>query len=384
MKTNNITLIQLVSAQAMQNLLAALALRPARIVHLCTQEMEARNEALSRAYHVAGINSELQVEHLSRMPEMPEIHQAVYRIIGEAAQPCVVNFTGGTKLMAIGAYAAALQAKCSSLYVDTLEGKFLDGKTGQGILPYFKDGDLSLSQVTRQLRVDMIAVANGRQRVTGGQQWEELLPVADLLLRNEELEEQCHAFAVKVMKTMPRRYKERQLWDEAVRERQFSPPQALQEALQEARLFERAGNGMKLSRNRLLDSAEKVFSFLQGSWWEVSVAEYLKRTGRYRDLRWSVDVGASDGQSNTNMEEDILGVHGVNLLYVSCKRGGSGAKLARLLEEVAASAERIGGSHSMKLLAVYKRPYGRFAERIYKRADELRICIVSRDDLLRL
>jgi hypothetical protein len=84
------------------------------------------------------------------------------------------------------------------------------------------------------------------------------------------------------------------------------------------------------------------------------------------------------------MEEDILGVHGVNLLYVSCKRGGSGAKLARLLEEVAASAERIGGSHSMKLLAVYKRPYGRFAERIYKRADELRICIVSRDDLLRL
>jgi hypothetical protein len=60
----------------------------------------------------------------------------------------------------------------------------------------------------------------------------------------------------------------------------------------------------------------------------------------------------SRGGGGTNMEEDILGMDDVNLLYVSRKRGGAGERLSRAIEDVNSSGRRIGGSHARKIFAV--------------------------------
>ena len=104
---------------------------------------------------------------------------------------------------------------------------------------------------------------------------------------------------------------------------------------------------------------------------------YFAKQGCYRDLRWSVDAGSRDGTS-TDMEEDILGIDGVNLLYVSCKRGGDKARLSRILEDVNSSARRLGGKFAHKVLAVFCDLQGMQRKRLENRCRELRIELLDR------
>lgn len=158
-------------------------------------------------------------------------------------------------------------------------------------------------------------------------------------------------------------------------------PEGLAEPVLNAGLCRMQGGRLFLRDEDILGSAEEFFKFFQGTWWEVAVIEHLEHTGRYRDLRWSANAGARSG--NTDMEEDILGLEDVNLLYVSCKRGGRGESLSRTLEEIASSASRIGGSHNRKMLAIYRDDISAWhMSRLQNRADELDIKIITRNDLL--
>lgn len=382
-RMRDITLIQLVSDQAMPNLLAAMALTPQRIIHLCTTDMSAASERLRRAYKAAGLHSEVKLEHLSRMPRMPEVRSRVASVIKEELGcRCIVNFTGGTKLMAIGAYVAAMGVKAESIYVDTLEGVFLDGKTGTDITGLFEDGDKSLSSLMRKLRVDIIAISNGCERVTSGKNWEEFVPITNLLLGNKDLEEKAHEFADKILRGSPHKWKERERWNAEKLEEPVNPPGELRAEAVAVGIFEERGGKMYVSPDTPLKNFEETLKFFQGCWWEVAVASYLNDKGIYRDLRWSANVGAR-GSGGTDMEEDILAVDGANLLYVSCKRGGRGDALSRTLEEVAASARRIGGSHSEKIVALYRTQSGSHAIRLRNRAVELKIKIITGEEVRR-
>ena len=81
------------------------------------------------------------------------------------------------------------------------------------------------------------------------------------------------------------------------------------------------------------------------------------------------------------MEEDILGVSGVNLLYVSCKRGGHRGGLSRILEETYASGQRIGGRFAEKILAIYLPLKPKLKAQLFSRAKELRIKIISAEEV---
>jgi hypothetical protein len=126
-------LIQLISEQTMQNLLPLLALKPDKAFHLSTPKTAARSVHIVGAARQAEVASAAENIRLSEMPSIPETSRAVIRAIAEAKGQGftpVVNFTGGTKLMSIGAYEAALREQVVSLYVDTDHQQFVDGHTG--------------------------------------------------------------------------------------------------------------------------------------------------------------------------------------------------------------------------------------------------------------
>ena len=110
--------------------------------------------------------------------------------------------------------------------------------------------------------------------------------------------------------------------------------------------------------------------------------DFLSKSGKYHDLAWSVYAGSRRDDS-TDMEEDILGVDGVNLLYVSCKRGGDKSKLSRVIEDVNSSSRRIGGEFSKKVLAVYVPPTGRQRGRLVNRCKELGIHLLEAEEVRR-
>jgi hypothetical protein len=113
-----------------------------------------------------------------------------------------VNFTGGTKLMSIGAFSAALNQKAPSLYVDTDGQTFVDGHTADGLVELL-EGDFSFNPLSKALTVNTVAVAHGRQRVTSGRDWRPFLALARRLLAHCDDEEHTHlTFLVRRMSRM--------------------------------------------------------------------------------------------------------------------------------------------------------------------------------------
>ena len=104
--SNSKTLVQIVSRQTMPNLLAAMAVRPERIVHVCTPAMKSASSNLSRAYSDAGLQVQVVEKDVAVHSAMSEVFECVKGVAAECPD-AVVNFTGGTKLMSIGAYGAA-------------------------------------------------------------------------------------------------------------------------------------------------------------------------------------------------------------------------------------------------------------------------------------
>jgi hypothetical protein len=387
------TLIQIVSDEAMPNLLAAMALKPENIIHLTTPRMLKAAKALERAYGQAYFKTNVRFVQLAENPGMIEMNDTVAGVIADSKNP-VINITGGTKLMSIGVYAAATRAKVPSLYVDTAGDRFVDGLSGDGFAELFPDG-CSISRVSRQLTVNCVATANGMERVSSGMKWKDFAAVADYLLRNQNEEGRCHDVVAKLLKDEPRGFMQVRTYYSELYEKCIRLPDEVCELGVGAGLFEKREDGYYPNRywfgeelrqaNQLpphimfkaLEKARWPFAFFNGNWWEVAVMRYLNEKGTYRDLRWSVEAG-SRYSSSTDMEEDILGIDSVNLLYVSCKRGGEKAKLSRVLEDVNSSARRIGGRFAHKMLAVYVDLNGSHRSRIENRCRELHIDLLDR------
>jgi len=120
---------------------------------------------------------------------------------------------------------------------------------------------------------------------------------------------------------------------------------------------------------------QQAIAFLTGGWWEVIVVDAMNKTGLLRDLRWSVQVGDRYG---ADVEEDIVALDGVELVHVSCKRGGAKARLLPQLEEVKARAASLGGSFNRRFLAILNPPPGKVGINLQQRAKELGVRLITR------
>ena len=405
---SNLTLIQLISEQTMQNLVPLLALKPARVIHLATPKTAGRSAHIVEAARQAQVNVCVENIRLSEMPTIPETSRAVLRAIGierERASIPVVNFTGGTKLMSIGAYEAALREQAVSLYVDTDHQQFLDGHTGPKLNTVLGD-DFSFTSFQQTLTVNTIAVANGRERVTDGRDWAPLLPLARHMWERPATELAVHEACYGKGGLMPRGQTPRSpdQWLQLL-DRTFTLPVEIARLALEVGLIRPGADGTwqlpdapraelqeladSRARNTFVpdydprriaatDLAQFPMTFLTGGWWEVMVAAAFERSGLFRDIRWSAVTGERNG---ADLEEDLLAVDGVQIACISCKRGGSGGRLLPHLEEFNARARRLGGNFTRRFLALYFPPQGKSGANIRQRATELGIRLLTPADL---
>lgn len=85
--------------------------------------------------------------------------------------------------------------------------------------------------------------------------------------------------------------------------------------------------------------ANQAWRTLEGGWWELAVLDMMYRSGRFQDIRWSVESG-SGGPSQAFGENDIVAIdrQRLALVFVSCK--ASDSFLTKPLEHVFATRER--------------------------------------------
>lgn len=364
-----VALVQLVSEQTMQNVLPALAMPASRMVLLYTDRVADRMQSLECALLTAGATCEFVCHRVPDLVSVREMTALVRREVAalrsEGLDP-VVNFTGGTKIMSAGAYAAAILEKSMSIYVDTEHERFVDGESAPG-LPEVLPPE-GFGAVAPRITVDIVTQANGVALGGAGRDWQPLIPLAELVCIHERA---CWEAFYGRQGLFPDGYLRGASRNAGV---SVDLPHEVSDAAIAAGLLESGDAGAALPKNT--DGIERAATFFTGGWWEVIVASAMDKSGRYRDIRWSVT-----GRAGTTMEEDILAVDGVQLLYVSCKRGGAGGKLSRLLEEIDSSARRLGGIFVRKTLAVFLAPDRRHAEALHKRARQLNIQIVTGRDM---
>lgn len=115
--------VTLIGAQTIPNLLPAIQLRPRHAVMISTRDLEAGNGAahpadcLRDCLHQLGITSE-RVDVESGF-DVAGVRNAVREAL-QRHLDAIVNITGGTKLMMLGAGQAAGDAESPMLYLDTL------------------------------------------------------------------------------------------------------------------------------------------------------------------------------------------------------------------------------------------------------------------------
>lgn len=397
MSKEPIGLIQLVSEEAMPSLFPILALKPTALVHVTSQGYERHSEpvlAAAALAHLCPPRESVRHLQLPSMPSITETHQAVMEGIewlrARGAQP-VINFTGGTKLMSIGSFYAAVSTNTSSLYVDGARQKFVDGGTGPEIATLLVHG-LDLLPLGERLSVPRIAAAHGCEMIGRGLSIDDFVPLSRHLLKHPDEEQSTWkatqgaggAFAFMERQRSPRAWAQVPTVDFAL------PPTVFEMALA-AGLVERHGEKARIRCNdrdalvalergslpaderwRLIGALQARVNFFGGGWWEVAVADAVIESRAFRDVRWGAEL-AKHGQRK--LEEDVLAVQGVQLAYFSCKRGDP-KRLMRQLEEMDASARRLGGRMVRKYFCACHLD-GRSHDDVKRRAEELHVQIVT-------
>lgn len=387
----------------MPSLFPILAFAPQAMVHVTSKGYERHSEPVLAAARLAGLCPPREAVWHRPLPPMPSIKDTFDAVkagiewLRARGLVPVINFTGGTKLMSIGAFYAAVSASVSSLYVDGENEILVDGATGPELTTLL-DGDLSLRRFAPLLSVPLIVAAHGGEMRALGREFAADIPLAHHLLAHPQDEHQVWETLFSKSGAFARlqRATEKRDWLRAP-EIRFTLPKQVRELAEAAGLVTvKQGaaqlrcdepeataacyaTGAQLSFDeirRLVTPLQTRLNFFGGGWWEVAVAEAMRASGIFADIH----LGAEISKAGRNaMEEDILAAQGMQLAYVSCKRGSQG-RLQRQMEEVDASARRLGGKLARKYFAI-DHLSEHMRREMQKRGAQLRIHLIRPHDV---
>ncbi len=362
----NLTLIHLVSEQTLQNILPALALRPARIIQVKSSDprFSQTPRHFADACKAAGLESTLippaeTINHDS--PDIGETMQCLESVIERLGSDYLaINLTGGTKLMSIGAYLVAARRGIPSLYTDTHNRReFVDAGTApwKTCLP-------SLAEQVEKLTVPIVMAAQGKEfrkeSIT-----EALLAFGkaawDLRL---EYHEPISAWTGKIRQSLPRK-KNNRIDDNQEKLRQFLqrplPPTETDaagdylDAAVEAGLLKVNHDGRAyFVAEPKKNSVERISNLLDGAWLELAVADMARHGGRFADIHWSVQP--ERGWEEDYGETDLIAVdrNKLNLAVISCKTSTENVSTLEHLSSWRDRARTLGGSHAGGHLCLFR------------------------------
>ena len=366
-------LLQLVSEDAMENLLPVMALRPGRIIQVRNGDA-AKNPRMEAA--ASNFRHALQVlsqepafkGYLPKMVELnlphvsPDIGAVRDLVAGTLAttQGVTVNFTGGTRLMSIGAFQAAGALGRPSIYCDLAAQRFSDGRTGrEGRWPDFHS-------LAGNLSARLLMAVEGRNP----NDWRSdsaTDPLSAFGLKAFELRNQHWTVLEGLNKTLRSFFytngdKLPQGADE-LRDLTVKPLPAQATASEPARLLlaaaAKAGllrgdaQSYKLNVQPTKRTIERAVSLITHSWLELAVMDCLLRNPRYQDPAWSVELAKNENSDFSDTDLVCVDQHTASLRVISCK-ATMNRPPQEYLDNVKERAMRMGGPNAASTLVVFK------------------------------
>lgn len=327
-------LIQLIGNQTIPNIQAVHILKPDKVYNLCTKttlEQGQKVEKWIQKRYSKEIASELKIlseqdlycATRKQCEALKESHQ-------EAS--LIYNVTGGTKLMSLAMYQSAEGLENASIiYVNAApQGELIyllqtaEGEEERQWQPRKGDG-LGI--------LDILEVGEQAVEYKSLKDWRPCVPAARTIMK---LADSMTADGVNSQD--PSSHVNRQLL-----------ARLRKAALNNSDLAASfASAGCKFTANR---TGEKFnLAFLTGMWWEIVVADYLERSGKYTEVMCSVQTWISQECGLTDV--DVLATDGRTLTCYSCKK-----QLKQPDSEINKHKSRslmLGGIKAISGLAVYR------------------------------
>lgn len=371
-----LALIQLISEQTMQNLVPVLALKPSCVIQIRSRPQKFAASAHQLKDAVAAMRGtplyvDLQPTFADEIlaedsPSVETTRHVVARLLTEHPG-AVVNVTGGTKLMSLGALEAVRLAEAAlgatAIYCDTQARRFvwLHGKPAMA-LPEFE-------QLAATLTLEGVLAAHGvspdklRSVRPTTEQMAFAHGVHELRMRQGDavarfarrLRDQLHPGNREISKSAI---------DGVLASGLPGPDndtehEYLKLAGEAGLLSERDGKWFyRLTGNTLraedrVRAALDINKALLGGWFELHVYDRMAASGRFTDLR--TEVQSRDRSQQAIGETDIMGIDlkQLGLVFVSCKL--SDEFLSKPLEHVFATRHRaleFGGTFAQTLFCV--------------------------------
>ena len=322
------TLISLVGHENMPNIIAAIALKPDRLAFLVT-------EAFAETSYPHLCN--LLRKKLPKLNAIWDYHVDAYSIesakracgkaIIESGQDVTVNITGGTKLMSIGAYQAALEHNCPAVYVETNQRKIL--------YQHNPDGAADIPFPAKALRIDDCLAAQGKMaRASRNYTAFELRSSRQLALRARAMNQ----LATKIRSAANKRLRQIE-WNNISGEVRH-----LIDILDSQGLIQIITSH---GRYRKFSVSSDFEQWLGGRWLEAYVYDTAVQCGfdtqttqpkGFDDVQTGVEIFF--GSTRVGNEIDVLIEHNTRLTIISCKTGRMDTNH---LSELVTLADEAGG-----------------------------------------
>jgi hypothetical protein len=357
------TLLHLVSEQRLQNLLPLLALEPVVVV----QVLSASERFGSVAEHLEGAVAELlpperrpRFERIclgSMTPSIGETRSAVAGVLQNTRCPAVVNITGGTKPMSIGAFLAAEEHGIPTLYFD------------RGLQPaggFALPATRPLEAVIRSLTVPALLAAHGvppgslqstrpsDSELAFGRVAAELDAAHHVLLKPLLDAIRSQLYPAGDDRPIPKSEIDRILSD-GLPELSDACLAGFYGAASEAGFLRPENSRFRYAidpawnSRKKLDTALKLSRTLVGGWFELHCFDRMARSGHFVDLRTGVQAKGTRVLGET----DIVGVdRNGSLIFVSCKADDLALKPLEHVFAMRQRAREFGGSHARAILRI--------------------------------
>ena len=299
------TMIALVSAQRMQNIIPILqrGAEYERLWLIRSTDADVPNSrfALALQQTIGALEDILDVR--SADPSVgaygiADTQAIVATLLEESGGAAVVNFTGGTKCMSIGAYLAAWQAQVSALYVDT---------ANEELVWFYPDGRVQKEEfdLAGRLTVRTYLKANGRN-------------VDEKRTRKHSLSQSAIEAARRLLPLWPNCISGLEAFGAAISQgRNSLPTSDLDSALVS---ILQAGGLVKKNEAGDWQATRMGRRFLTGRWLDALVYTCLLDSGDFDSVQLNLRL---EGLEN---EMDVLATRGGQLMLIECKSGDLGGQ----------------------------------------------------------
>lgn len=326
-------MIALVSDQPLPNLMAALQYepRPDHIEFIVSADKEKSHEydkwyngkyfALARALRLLNISCDrLPPAHPYDLQSVQAQCQSAIEK-HEDADHLVFNITGGTKMMALGAFATA-QGRCPIIYVESRDRRLITIQGDRSTSVQFDESRFSTIDAE-------VYLAAYQRTITQKQAFADLSPakidasrfiVEHLPLVRPVLEEMTKAVLSHGSRTAPRHFS-------------FDPATSNQKQVLD-HLIALGLVQTGIQTGLYLVPTEDHWHFLQGAWLEVYALGALTRSGEFSDVQSNVKLSGSD------IELDIVLTRNASLAICEAKVG---AKMSITMSRLRALKEMLAG-----------------------------------------